>query len=499
MAEAPEVYFEEHRESADLGRRALRGGTVSVAMQYGNGVLQIIAAVILARLLAPEDFGLVAIVTVLTSFAPALIDFGLGDATTQSPTISPGQVSSLFWITAGVGLAVALLVVISSPLIAMIYKEPRLEAIAIYSSITFALSGISNQHLALLRRAMEFGKIARIQLFGTLVGTSIAIIVAYRGYGYWALVARPIATAFYVAIGAWLMCKWRPGFPSFDDKVKSMVRFGLQVVGFAITYNFSKAIDRIGLGLIYRPDQVGYYQNAINLYEYSIFGTLLQLHTVGSAALSKLQSSPAVLRQHYISAVSTLSYFVMPTAAILSVTGYDLTVFLLGEKWKEAGSLLSILALRGIFQVVETSGGWLHLAIGRADRWRNWGIFAAAVQIVLILAGLPFGPEGVASATVVTSLLMAIPSISYAGRPIGISGVDVIRAVLPQLTAAICTAAAGWLLTITLLTEFAGLVRVFISGSFCVCVYVLIILGVFRITQPIKIAASIAMDFVRNR
>jgi O-antigen/teichoic acid export membrane protein len=499
MAKAAEVYFEEHKESADLGRRALRGGTVSVAMQYGNGVLQIIAAIILARLLAPEDFGLVAIVTVLTSFAPALIDFGLGDATTQSRTISPGQVSSLFWITVGVGSAVALLVIISSPLIAMIYKQPQLEAIALYSSVTFVLWGISNQHLALLRRAMEFGKIAKIQLGATLVGTLIAIIVAFRGYGYWALVVRPIATASYAAIGAWLVCKWRPGFPSFDDKVKSMIRFGLQVVGFSATYNFSRAIDRIGLGLIYQPDQVGYYQNATNLYEYSIFGPLLQLHTVGSAALSKLQSSPATLKQHYISAVSTLSYFVMPTAAILSVTGYDLTVFLLGEKWKEAGSLLSILALRGIFQVIETSSGWLHLAIGRADRWRNWGIVAAAVQIVLVLAGLPFGPEGVAVAAVATSLVIALPSIGYAGRPIGIGAADVIRAVLPQLIAAICTAACGWLLETWLLAEYAGLVRALISGSFSACIYLLIILGLFRNTEPIKIAASIAIDFFKNR
>src|SRR6201981_392729 len=103
MAEAVGVFFEDHRESKDLGRVALRGGVVSVAMQYGNGALQIVAAIILARLLAPEDFGLVAIVTVLTSFAPLLIDFGLGDATTQKSRITQGQVSSLFWISSGIG------------------------------------------------------------------------------------------------------------------------------------------------------------------------------------------------------------------------------------------------------------------------------------------------------------------------------------------------------------------------------------------------------------
>ena len=139
MAEGVGVYFEDHKESRDLGRLALRGGTVSVAMQYGNGVLQIVAAVVLARLLAPEDFGLVAIVTVLTSFAPFLIDFGLGDATTQRSKITQSQVSSLFWLSSGIGLAIAVVVAACSPLIAWIYREPRLEAIALYSAITFVL------------------------------------------------------------------------------------------------------------------------------------------------------------------------------------------------------------------------------------------------------------------------------------------------------------------------------------------------------------------------
>src|SRR5215467_5282631 len=120
MADGVGVYFEDHKESRDLGRLALRGGAVSVATQYGNGVLQIAAAVILARLLTPEDFGLVAIVTVLTSFAPLLIDFGLLDATAQRRSITPAQVSGLFWVSSAIGLAVALVVAACSPLIAWV-------------------------------------------------------------------------------------------------------------------------------------------------------------------------------------------------------------------------------------------------------------------------------------------------------------------------------------------------------------------------------------------
>src|SRR5215469_11478828 len=118
MTEGVGIYFEDHKESTDLGRRALRGGIASIAMQYGGGALQLVATIVLARLLAPDDFGLVAIVIVLTSFAPLLIDFGLGDATAQRGKITPGQVSSLFWLCTGIGLAIAVVVAACSPLIA---------------------------------------------------------------------------------------------------------------------------------------------------------------------------------------------------------------------------------------------------------------------------------------------------------------------------------------------------------------------------------------------
>jgi PST family polysaccharide transporter len=174
-----------------------------------------------------------------------------------------------------------------------------------------------------------------------------------------------------------------------------MVRFGMHVVGFSVIYSLARAADRIALGLFYRPNEVGFYQNAITLYDYSIFSALIQLHTVGSAALSKLQSNPAALVQKYEAALSALAFFfVMPAAAILSVTAQDVTIMALGEKWRAAGSLLSIIALRGIFQVIEGSQGWLHLSIGRADRWRNWGIVSAVVQVLAILGAYPLAPRG---------------------------------------------------------------------------------------------------------
>jgi O-antigen/teichoic acid export membrane protein len=278
-----------------------------------------------------------------------------------------------------------------------------------------------------------------------------------------------------------------------------MIRFGMHVACFSVFYTISKTVDRIVLGLAYRPDQVGYYQNASTLYDNSIRSALTQVHLVGSTALSKFQSNPATLRKKYAAALSVLAFFVMPLAAILSVIAEDLTVILLGEKWRAAGSILSIIALRGIFHVLEASQGWLHLSIGRADRWKNWGIVSLTIQVVAAIGGLPFGVQGVATATVAAGLLLSLPSILYAGRPIGIDASLVLRTVLPQMIGAFVSATGGWWLNIEILAGYSSYVRIFWASGFCVCVYLFVVLVLFRLNEPIKVARSIARDFLNKR
>jgi len=275
-----------------------------------------------------------------------------------------------------------------------------------------------------------------------------------------------------------------------------MIRFGLNVIGFSVTYTFARVMDRIALGLFYKPDQVGQYQNAITLYENALLYPLAALHTVGSAALSKLQSRHAALREKYETAISTLAFFFMPTAAILSVTAQDIVVVLLGEKWRPAGILLSILALRGIFHVIEGSQGWLHLSCGRADRWKNWGVISAVMQVLAIMGGLPFGPIGVAIAIVVLGALIAFPSISYAGRPLDIGAAFVLRATGRQLLGAIVTAALGWLFQIFFLDQFPSLLRIIMSAIFCSSIYLLIVVALLRLTDPIRIVGKFILGYL---
>lgn len=487
-------YFRDLEASADLGRLAKRGGVASVLAVYSNGVLQIVGAVVLARLLTPEDFGLVAIATVLTRFAPLLIDLGTSDATTQKSRITQGEVSALFFLNCGIGFAVAVTVSACGPLIAWLYQDLRLQFIVLLSTITFIFTGLSCQHFSLLRRTMQFAVIAKIQILSALLGFAVAVLIAISGYGYWALVARPVLSAGCLTAGAWLACKWRPGRAVFNSEVKTIIRFGMHVLGYSITQAMTMVADRIALGLFYLPRELGLYQNASNMYENAISAPFGQLHGVGSAALSKLRPTPDLLQQKYEASLSLIAFFVMPTVAILSVTGQDATVILLGEKWRESGLLLSIMALRGMVEFIEGSQGWLHISSGRPERWKNWGVAAAIVRVLAILGGLSFGTQGVAVALVVAGWLIALPSVTYAGRPFGIGASLVIRAVGGPLFSATIAIAAGLSLRTFVLDNYSNLLRILLVSSTCASTYLLVILGLFRITEPIKIAARIARD-----
>jgi O-antigen/teichoic acid export membrane protein len=488
-------YFEDLDASVGLGRLARRGGAASVASVYGNGVLQIVSTIVLARLLTPEDFGLVAIVLVLTRFTPLLIDLGLGDATTQKNHITTNQISTLFWLSSGIGIAIAMVLAMCSPLIAWLYREPRLQSVTLVFAAAWVFVGLSSQHMSLLRRAMKFVVIARIQFLGALVGVTVAIVIAICGYGYWALVLRPVVTSACIAAGTWMACRWRPGFPVFDTEVRSMLRFGINVLSFSIINSVIGVADRIALSLYYPPSNVGLYQNSWNLFENAILFPFQHLHGVGSAGLSRLRSDPAALRQKYEATLSALAFFVMPAAAILSVTGQDAVVLLLGEKWRQSGFLLSIITLWGIVAFIETSQGWLHVSSGRAERWKNWGVVSILARAAAILVGLPFGVNGLAIALVVVGWLIAFPTISYAGRPLGIGAALAIRAVGGPLLGAIIACATGWWLRIAFFTQFASLSRLFLLTFLCGSIYLLIVVGLFRVTKPIGVARKLAQDF----
>jgi PST family polysaccharide transporter len=189
-----------------------------------------------------------------------------------------------------------------------------------------------------------------------------------------------------------------------------------------------------------------------------------------------------------------MTFFCAPAFALLAVTGQDFVILLLGQKWAPAGPLLCVFAIRGIANCVERTMGWLHVVAGRSDRWMRWGIFSAACQLAALMAGLPFGAMGVAIAYTVAMFGLFVPAVVYSGQPVGIGVKDVLSATGPQVVSALVAVVVGLLMQRLFLADLSELARFFISIPICGVTYLIMVLAVFRMTGPLKIASSLLRD-----
>jgi PST family polysaccharide transporter len=493
------AYFDDNKPADDHAARSLRGGALSVAARGLNAVVQIGSVLVLARMLSPEDYGLVGMVTAFTGFAPVLVDLGTRDAIVQRTRIGRGEVSALFWITIAVGCSFALVAAASAPVIARFYGEPRLTMIVIVSSLTFVACALSVQHYALMRRVLMFGELVAIETVANVLSAAIAIGAALYGAGYWALVVRILATPVLVSVGVWARCRWMPGWPQMTAGVKETIRFGLNITGFCMTDFAGRSGDRIAIGYRTGAGGLGLYQNALFVYDNLLDVLVFPLHGVAVASLGKLRDDLTGLKRAWSKALVTLAFFAMPAFGLLAVTSQDVIVLLLGSKWAGAGMLLSVLALRGIPHSIERTLGWLHVTAGRSDRWMKWGVFASCAQFIALFCGLPYGPMGVAVAFVVAMFVLFVPAIAYAGRPFQIDAMDVVAIIWRPMAASLIAAAACFLLRWTVLAEAHAVVRTAVLAATYVVTYLALVIGVLRVHTPIRTMQSLVRGYLPPR
>ena len=488
-------YFGQNKPSEDFTGRSLRGGVVSLAARAVNALVQVASVIVLARLLSPEDYGLVSMVSAIVGIAPLLIDLGTRDAVIQQPHIEHDEISALFWMTFAMGCLFAGLIAASGPLIAGFYGEPRLTVVVFVSSLSLFGMSLSYQHQALMRRAMMYQELAMIDIIGNVVATAVAIAMAFRGWAYWSLVVRPVITSVVTTFCVWWKCRWLPGKPAFTNGVKQMLKFGLHWVGFSGIDFAGKFGDRIAIGYSGGPLSLGYYQKACLAYDNCLDLVTTPLHSVAMVGLSKLRDNLPELWRSWSKALSTLAFFAMPAFGILAVTSRDIVVLALGQKWETASILLSVLALRGIPHVIDRTVGWLHTAAGRADRFMRWGAISTIVQLIALFVGLPFGTMGVAWSYVGCTYILFLPAIAYSGAPLGIGIGKVLRAVGPQMSGALAATALGFLLRGTVFAESPAVLRTILLVACYSVAYLLIVVGLFRVWTPLQVGRSVLQSY----
>ncbi len=303
---------------------------------------------------------------------------------------------------------------------AKFYGESLVAPIATGVSFSILFSSVSVVHLALLKRAMMFSAVAKNDIVARAVSVTVSIFFGWEGWGYWALVLGACALPLSTAIGAWSMCRWLPEHPRNASGTGSMLKFAMYTYGrFSVNY-FARNADNVLVGWRFGAPSLGFYKKAYDLFSLSAAQLVASTSVVAVSALSRVRGDDAQYRRYLLGAIAVMAFLGMGIAGDLTLTGKDLIRILLGPGWGEAGQIFTFFAPGIGIMLVYGTHGWIHLSIGRADRWFRWGIVEWTVTIMLFLIALPWGPQGIAVAWCVSFWILTVPAMWYAGKPIGL-------------------------------------------------------------------------------
>jgi O-antigen/teichoic acid export membrane protein len=432
-------YFQTEHLKSDLGGRTVRGGAVTVVTQGLKFAISMIGTVILARLLTPQDYGLIGMVAVIIGFVSIFKDLGLSSATIQRAEINTLQISTLFWINVALSVGVMLVCVAIAPLIAIFYHEPRLRLITAASGLGFLLGGLTVQHEALLRRQMRFMALAVIEILALCASVATAISLALLGSGYWALVASQLSLGLVYLVGIWALCGWRPSLPSRNSGVRSMLTFGGNLTGFAVINYFARNVDNLLIGRFWGSQQLGLYAKAYQLLLLPIEQINSPIAAVSVPALSRLTDSPIKYRQAYLRILEKLSLLTMPGIAFMIATSDWIVRIVLGPQWTGAAWIFALLGIAGLIQPIASTTGWLFISQNRTRHMLQWGFIGPSILIVSIVCGLPWGALGVALSYSLTFILVVTPLLFwFVGREGPVRIRDFYLTISPAFISAIC-------------------------------------------------------------
>lgn len=419
-------------------------GVTLLSGSFGLGV-QIVSTMLLARLLRPGDFGLIAMVT---TFSLLLSNFGLNgftEAIIQKDEINNLLVSNLFWINVGVGLVLSIALAFVGSLLARFYGDRRVAYVAIGMSPTIFIISLSVHHLALLKRAMRFPSVSANDLIARLSSTVVSILLSWRGWGYWALIAGAITLALSQTIGAWSLCRWIPSLPHRTDGTAATARFAMNVYArFSVNYT-TRNMDNLLVGWRFNAHALGFYKKAYDLFALPANQLVVSIATVAISALSRLNRDQVRYSRWFLRSLSVLAFVGMGISAVLTLVGKDLIRVLLGPGWDEAGRIFTFFAPGIGVMLIYYTNSWIHLSIGAANRWLRWGLVEVTVTGLLFLGALRWGPAGIAIAWTISFWLLIIPAFWYAGRPIQFSLGPVLNTIWRYVVASFAAAciAAG--------------------------------------------------------
>jgi O-antigen/teichoic acid export membrane protein len=420
---------------SEVRRSAVRG-LAWTSLSYGlREAVKFLAGIFVARLLLPRDFGVFALASLAIAVLALVRNLGFAAAIVRDPDLDEAKRSTAFWTNAAVGLALAAVVALAAPSLAAWFGEPRLRLALWVLAPTFLLDSLSAVHDALLERARDYRRRALRDSAATLLGTAVALGLAFAGAGWLALVLQRVVAGAASAVFLWSAVAWRPTLAFDRAALSGLLGFGLPLAGWTAMTWLTNNVDSLLVGRLLGPVALGTYALA-----YSVArgpGQLVQavLGGVLFPELSRIQHDLPQVRQVYVSSLRhILAALLLPLAAMAALAP-TFVPLVYGPQWTGAVPLIQLFALVAIVPIATTTAAWIYTSQGRTRRLFWTGAATTALLVAGFLVGLRGGLVGLATAYAIVSVVVGLPVSLLAGRLVGLHPVALGRAVAAPVVA----------------------------------------------------------------
>jgi len=399
-----------------LRHRAASGVFWSAVERLCRQASIFVVQVILARLLDPSTFGLVAMVGVFVSVAGSLVDCGLGAALIQRANVTKRDLGTVWVFNLVIAVALAAGLWFLAPLIAGFYRQPALPWVLRGLGFSLIFNALGSVHSTMLMKEMQFRRLFWITVPAAVISGSIGVLAAYAGWREWALVTQVLAQTGLSSAALWLLSPWRFR-PVFDRKIfAELYPFGSRLALSSIMDRVFTDAYTLVIGRVFTPADVGIFQRSYSLQQLPATNIQSVLNSVAFPLLSQLRDEPARLRRALRAAVQIGGLCSFPLFAVIAVSVRPMITVLLGEKWLMCAPLLQALCLAGALYPLHAINLNLLMALGRSDLFLRLEILKKILVAINIIIGIRYGIFVMAAGMSVTSFLALLVNTHYSGK-----------------------------------------------------------------------------------
>jgi len=379
-----------------LRQKTIKALIWAFGARFFRQTINFVILAILARLLEPNDFGLLGMATVFYGLAMIFSEMGISTALIQKKDADNLHFSSVFWLNVATGILLTLLMVAISPLVAIFYGEIQLRAILSVIALNFVISSFSIVQRTIFKKQMNFKIISVCESVAIVISGVIGVYMAFTGFGVWSLVSQMMTFTLANTVLVWMISSWRPKFVFSLNAIKDIFHFSINITAFRILNYFGRNVDYLLIGKFLGAQALGYYTLAYKLMLVPLQNFTWIVNRVMFPAYSKIQDDKERVRKAYMKVIKAISLITAPLMLGLMALAPEFVLVVFGAKWQPAILLIRILCICGFVQSIHSTLGALVQSQGKANLLLKLGIQGTFFTILAITIGLRWGIYGVA-------------------------------------------------------------------------------------------------------